>query len=62
MVRFVSLFCLGLFAAAGVQAQAPRAPEPPGEIVGVGNFGHIVADMDKSLVLYRDILGLEVTR
>jgi catechol 2,3-dioxygenase-like lactoylglutathione lyase family enzyme len=61
MVRFVTLFGLGLFAAAAAQAQAPRAPEPPGEIVGVGNFGHIVADMDKSLVLYRDILGLEVT-
>lgn len=60
MVRFITLLGWGLFAAAQVNAQAPRAPEPPGEIVGVGNFGHIVADMDKSLVLYRDILGLEV--
>jgi lactoylglutathione lyase len=33
---------------------------PPGEITGVGNFSHIVADMDKSLAFYRDILGLEL--
>ncbi len=31
------------------------------EIIGVGNFAHIVSSMDKSLEFYRDILGLEVT-
>ena len=33
--------------------------EPP-DIVGVGNFAHIVVNMDKSLEFYRDVLGLEV--
>jgi len=31
------------------------------EITGVGNFAHIVADLDRSLEFYRDALGLEVT-
>jgi catechol 2,3-dioxygenase-like lactoylglutathione lyase family enzyme len=41
-------------------AQPPRQAVPPGEVVGVGNFSHIVADLDASLALYRDVLGLEV--
>src|SRR5689334_15272510 len=40
--------------------QAPQ-PAPAGVVVGVGNFGHIVADLDKSLGFYRDVLGLTVT-
>ena len=28
-------------------------------IVGVGNFSHIVANLDKSLAFYRDALGME---
>jgi catechol 2,3-dioxygenase-like lactoylglutathione lyase family enzyme len=43
----------------GAQAQAPQAA-PPGEVVGVGNFAHIVRDLDTSLAFYRDVLGLEV--
>jgi catechol 2,3-dioxygenase-like lactoylglutathione lyase family enzyme len=38
----------------------PRQAAPSGEIVGVGNFAHIVADLDSSLAFYRDVLGLEV--
>jgi molybdate transport system substrate-binding protein len=34
--------------------------QPP-DIIGVGNFSHIVSSMDKSLEFYRDVLGLEVT-
>lgn len=30
------------------------------EIIGVGNFAHIVEDLDVSLAFYRDVLGLEV--
>src|SRR5262249_40010671 len=33
---------------------------PAGDITGVGNFSHIVADMEKSLAFYRDVLGLEL--
>lgn len=34
---------------------------PTGDIIGVGNFAHIVEDLDKSLEFYRDVLGLDVT-
>lgn len=30
------------------------------EITGIANFSHIVANLDKSLEFYRDVLGLEV--
>jgi catechol 2,3-dioxygenase-like lactoylglutathione lyase family enzyme len=39
-------------------APAP-APAPPSFITGVGNFSHIVADLDKSLAFYRDVIGLQ---
>ena len=42
------------------QQPAPQ-PAPAGDIVGVGNFAHIVADVDRSLGFYRDVLGLSVT-
>jgi catechol 2,3-dioxygenase-like lactoylglutathione lyase family enzyme len=48
MKRFLLLLCA---AAAGVQAQ---------EVTGVGNFSHIVANLDKSLAFYHDVLGLEL--
>src|SRR5829696_330875 len=31
------------------------------DVVGVGNFSHIVSSMDRALAFYRDVLGLEVT-
>jgi catechol 2,3-dioxygenase-like lactoylglutathione lyase family enzyme len=31
------------------------------EITGVGNFSHIVSNLDQSIVFYRDVLGLELT-
>jgi catechol 2,3-dioxygenase-like lactoylglutathione lyase family enzyme len=48
MKRFLLLMCA---AAAGVQAQ---------EVTGVGNFSHIVANLDRSLAFYHDVLGLEL--
>ncbi len=50
---------LGLTTSLNAQ-QAPQ-PAAAGVVVGVGNFGHIVADLDKSLGFYRDVLGLTVT-
>ena len=41
-------------------AQAPQ-PAPVGDVIGVGNFAHIVSDLDRSLGFYRDVLGLTVT-
>jgi catechol 2,3-dioxygenase-like lactoylglutathione lyase family enzyme len=47
-------------AAGPLAAQQPPAPAPAGDVVGVGNFGHVVADLDTSLRFYHDVLGLEV--
>jgi catechol 2,3-dioxygenase-like lactoylglutathione lyase family enzyme len=70
MVRLVSrsparsVRCLAALLALGagwpLAAQAPR-PAPAPDVVGVGNFAHIVANLDTSLAFYRDVLGLEVT-
>lgn len=49
-----------LLSMAQAQAQTPQAA-PAGDIVGVGNFAHIVEDLEASLAFYRDVLGLEVT-
>lgn len=55
------LLILTLGVTTSVNAQRGPQPAPAGDIVGVGNFGHIVADLDKSLGFYRDVLGLTVT-
>ena len=33
----------------------------PAQVTGVGNFSHIVSNLDKSIEFYRDVLGLELT-
>jgi molybdate transport system substrate-binding protein len=50
-----------LMTALAAPAQQPPQPAPPGDVVGVGNFAHIVADMERSLGFYRDVLGLSVS-
>ena len=42
-------------------AQAPQGA-PAGVVAGVGNFSHIVADMDRALAFYRDVIGLPVAQ
>src|SRR5580704_10615516 len=34
---------------------------PAGEVLGVGNFIHVAANLDKSIEFYRDVIGLELT-
>lgn len=51
---------LALAAATPLRAQAPQ-PAPAGDVIGVGNFAHIVADVERSLGFYRDVLGLTVS-
>src|ERR1700733_16313873 len=46
-----------LSASAAVVAQTPA---PPGEVVGVGGFSHIVENVERSVAFYRDVLGLEM--
>ena len=40
---------------------APRAQAAVSPVKSLGNFSHIVANLDRSLAFYRDGLGLEVT-
>ncbi|NOT43738.1 MAG: VOC family protein [Acidobacteria bacterium] len=42
-----------------VVAGAPRAQAPAGVVIGVGNFIHVVADLERALTFYRDALGME---
>ena len=63
MRRFLG-FALSICAAVALApagARAQSAPAPAGDVIGVGNFAHIVADLDASLGFYRDVLGLQVT-
>ena len=47
-------------AAAALMYAQPGHAAAASEIVGVGNFAHIVSNLDTSLKFYRDVLGLEV--
>jgi catechol 2,3-dioxygenase-like lactoylglutathione lyase family enzyme len=57
MSRLFATLPLSLVAVNAVTAQTKA---PAGDITGVGNFSHIVANLDKSLEFYRDVLGLEL--
>jgi catechol 2,3-dioxygenase-like lactoylglutathione lyase family enzyme len=46
-----------LSASAALFAQTPA---PPGDVVGVGGFSHIVDNVERSVAFYRDVLGLEM--
>ncbi len=41
-------------------AAAAQTPAPAGVVAGVGNFSHIVANLDRSVAFYRDVIGLEL--
>jgi lactoylglutathione lyase len=69
------LACSGAMFAQAPTAQSPaQAPLPvqppvqtpavvaPAEVTGIGNFGHTVANLEKSIAFYRDVLGLELAR
>ena len=49
-----------MFVVAGVTAVATAQQTAAGAVTGVGNFSHIVANLDRSVQFYRDVLGLEV--
>jgi catechol 2,3-dioxygenase-like lactoylglutathione lyase family enzyme len=59
-LKISAALALALATAMPLRAQAPQ-PAPAGDVVGVGNFAHIVADVDRSLGFYRDVLGLTVS-
>ncbi len=55
----LSCLILGL-ASAGIAVAQQAAPA--GEITGMGNFSHIVANLDESVQFYHDVLGLDIDR
>jgi catechol 2,3-dioxygenase-like lactoylglutathione lyase family enzyme len=55
------LAALAMCAAALVKAQTAPPVVPAGEVLGVGNFIHVVSDLDKSIEFYRDVIGLDLT-
>jgi len=43
------------------QNQGLRSPAAPaGDVVGSGNYIHIVADLDHTLTFYQDLLGVDI--
>ncbi len=56
----IATLSAALALAAPAFAQAPQ-PAPKGDVVGVGNFAHIVEDLDRAVGFYRDVLGLTVS-
>src|ERR1700678_2973960 len=52
----VRLAAMVLMASAGLA----QTPAPPGDVVGVGGFSHIVENVERSVGFYRDVLGLEM--
>jgi catechol 2,3-dioxygenase-like lactoylglutathione lyase family enzyme len=53
----INLRTLTLCMACAAYAQAPASDI----VAGVGNFSHIVSNLDKSIEFYRDVLGMELT-
>jgi catechol 2,3-dioxygenase-like lactoylglutathione lyase family enzyme len=57
MSRVAAIVCIFAGVSSSIWAQTPAEP---GAVVGVGGFSHIVANVEKSVEFYRDVLGLEM--
>ena len=51
---------LGMLLLPFTLAHAQPAAAPAGEVIGVGNFLHIVADAERALAFYHDVLGMDL--
>jgi catechol 2,3-dioxygenase-like lactoylglutathione lyase family enzyme len=58
IMKTTILFALLLFPFTLTHAQAVAAPA--GEVIGVGNFLHVVADAERALTFYHDVLGMDL--
>jgi catechol 2,3-dioxygenase-like lactoylglutathione lyase family enzyme len=59
MTRFMT--AVFTISALSLMAQTAPPAAPAGEVLGVGNFIHVVANLDKSIEFYRDAIGLQLT-
>jgi catechol 2,3-dioxygenase-like lactoylglutathione lyase family enzyme len=59
-MTYRSLAAIGTAAFLMVATAWAQTPAEPGVVVGVGGFSHIVANVEKSVEFYRDVLGLEM--
>jgi len=56
----VALAIVGLALPGVSRAQnAPAGPAPAGDVVGVGTYIHVVADLEQTVAFYRALLGVE---
>ena len=53
----IRIFALTASLTSSISAQAPSPPAS--DLIGVGNFIHVVANLEKSLAFYKDALGME---
>jgi lactoylglutathione lyase len=58
-LKIAAIATLILSSIALAQNVPAAAPASNSFITGVGNYSHIVADLDKSLAFYRDVIGLQ---
>jgi hypothetical protein len=59
MSRYATAFAAAIVLTASGSASIFAQTTAPGDVVGVGGFSHIVADVERSVAFYRDMLGLE---
>jgi catechol 2,3-dioxygenase-like lactoylglutathione lyase family enzyme len=61
MFRYTIAFAAAIvWTASGSTCVFAQTPAAPGDVVGVGGFSHIVANVERSVAFYRDVLGLEM--
>jgi len=59
MYNFKRAGLLAIAAIGTVSAQTP--PDTASPVTGMGNFSHVVSNLDQSIAFYRDVLGLELS-
>jgi len=59
--RFTSI-CAAMCAAAAMGFSQSTPPAPAGDILGPGNFLHVVENADQAIPFYHDILGMDLQR
>lgn len=59
VVAIVFVALIGLPTRTVAQNAGQGGPAPAGDVVGAGNYIHVVADLDRTVAFYRTLLGVE---